>query len=148
MRVQSLLIALCLCLAAHADSDTEGGFLTGMLNNYLKGKTETKTNDSLPTQGKVKYGRKVTDYVTVPEFSGYVIGKYSYTSKEGVSPNNLFEIRLARFTVTGTVLRDFTYRVHFELKGGNPLRDAYLEWKHWPELAVRAGQFKRCFTFE
>lgn len=134
-----------------------GGFLTAPLNAYLARRASASLVTPLPQregQGEgldtlqPSYGRKLDKYFTIPKFSGYVVGKFGYTSRESASPSSSFEMRLVRFTVEGTLLSDFYYRVHLELKGGTPLRDAYLEWRRLPWLQVRVGQFKRCFTFE
>jgi hypothetical protein len=61
---------------------------------------------------------------------------------------------LARFILDGKI-GDFDWRAQIQgtnLKGpGEPtvqLVDLYAEWRKYPEFKVRAGQFKRAFTYE
>lgn len=138
-----LLFAPCsfpLALAEQTDEYQEG-FLTSYLNRGIeKAMEETADDDTL------RYGRHITKYVSAPQFGGYVNGKYSYSSQDNASENG-FECRLVRVYVSGTVLRDFKYRIQLELK--NPaMRDYTLEWVRFKEFQVKVGQFKRCFTYE
>lgn len=142
------IIFFCLLLSpsisfanTEPDDEYEEGFLTAYFNRGIeKVMTSAESKDN-----SLQYGRHVTKYVSVPKFGGYVIGKYSYSSKDGADENG-FGARLIRMYVSGTILRDFRYRVQLELK--NPaMRDYTLEWVRWKELQVKVGQFKRCFTY-
>ena len=53
-----------------------------------------------------------------------------------------------RLYVSGSVFRDFKYRLQLEVNGTPHIKDATLEWTHWKEFSIKAGQFKRAFTFE
>lgn len=60
-----------------------------------------------------------------------------------------FTINSARLVLSGTVYKEFDYVVSGELGGSSPaLWDAYLEWKHWPELQLRIGRYKQPFGLE
>ena len=86
-------------------------------------------------------------WVTVPRFGGYVVGFYKYDS-EDASRSEGFNVRFARVYVDGTILRDFNYRVQVDFVGTPRILDAYLEWARYKFITVKAGEFKRCFTFE
>lgn len=129
------------------DEQTEpAGFLTEALNQAVsKALTpEAKAGE----EEQVEYGRSVSKYMTAPRFGGYIIGSYKYSSQEGKHNGDGFNVRNVRMYVSGTVLRDFDYRVQVELSKTVHLKDAYLEWTRVKEARVKLGQFKRPFTFE
>jgi hypothetical protein len=137
-----LLFSVSFLVQAEQRDEYEEGFLTAYLNRAIEKAMSNEGQDDEPLQ----YGRHITKYVSAPKFGGYVIGKYGYSSKENADENG-FECRLVRMYVSGTILRDFKYRVQMELK--NPaMRDYTLEWVRWKELQVKVGQFKRCFTYD
>lgn len=85
------------------------------------------------------------------KFGGYIIGKTAWDSRsfdEASGQQDGFNLRLVRLYVDGYVFRDFKYRVQLEVNGTPHVKDATLEWVHWKEFSVKAGQFKRAFTFE
>lgn len=137
-----LLFSVSFLVQAEQSDEYEEGFLTAYLNRAIE---KAMSNDEAADE-PLQYGRHITKYVSAPKFGGYVIGKYGYSSKENADENG-FECRLVRMYVSGTILRDFRYRVQLELK--NPaMRDYTLEWVRWKELQVKVGQFKRCFTYD
>jgi len=104
------------------------------------------------------------------KFSGYGMLQYQATDKysnqtitnsngdlETVAVkdhSNAFNLRLARFILDGKI-SDFDWRVQIQgtnAKGaGEPtvqLIDLYAEWVAHKEFRIKAGQFKRAFTFE
>ena len=87
------------------------------------------------------------------KFSGYAMLQYQGEDKEG-SHSNTFNLRLARFILDGKN-GNFDWRAQIQGTNatgpGQPtvqLVDLYAEWRKYPEFKVRAGQFKRAFTFE
>ncbi len=87
------------------------------------------------------------------KFSGYGMLQYQGQDPEG-NHTNSFNLRLARFILDGKI-GDFDWRAQIQgtnVKGpGEPtvqLVDLYAEWRRYPEFKIRAGQFKRAFTFE
>lgn len=83
------------------------------------------------------------------KFGGYIIGKYGWENKTGsVNNGDGFNLRLVRLYVDGYLFRDFKYRLQLEVNKTPHIKDATLEWVHWKEFSVKAGQFKRAFTFE
>jgi phosphate-selective porin OprO and OprP len=54
-----------------------------------------------------------------------------------------FLMRKVRPILEGTLYRDFDFRLMPDFGSGQALlQDAYLEWRHWPWLKVRAGKYK------
>ena len=96
-----------------------------------------------------QYGRKVTDFTTGPKFGGYFIGKYSYTDQDGLNSSNGFSQRMTRVYVDVTILTDFKYRVQVQINNASfHMKDYFVEWAHWKDFSVKAGQYKRAFLFE
>ena len=87
------------------------------------------------------------------KLSGYGMLQYQGSDQEDAKSNS-FNLRLARFILDGKI-GDFDWRAQMQgtnAKGpGEPtvqLVDLYAEWVKHTEFRVRAGQFKRAFTFE
>ena len=96
---------------------------------------------------------KATKWYDNLKFSGYGMLQYQAEDKEG-GEHNEFNLRLARFILDGKI-GEFDWRAQIQgtnVKGpGEPtvqLVDLYAEWRKYPEFKIRAGQFKRAFTFE
>lgn len=92
--------------------------------------------------------------VSKPKFSGYMIGRYQASLQEG-NKSNSFSLRMARVSVGGRILDDFEYKIQGQINGntsalGNSPRivDLFVEWQKYGYFKVKAGQFKRPFTFE
>ena len=95
-----------------------------------------------------QYGYKLTDFASKPKFGAFIIGSYKYSSQEGANNGPGLGVRLIRTYVDGTVLRDFNYRIQFEINGTPHVKDFYLEWARYKEFSIKMGEFKRAFTFE
>lgn len=87
------------------------------------------------------------------KLSGYGMLQYQGQDAEGDKKNS-FNLRLARFILDGKI-GDIDWRAQIQgtnVKGpGEPtvqLVDLYAEWVKHKEFRVKAGQFKRAFTFE
>lgn len=147
--VGAVLVFFCLLfpgLQAWATDDYEEGFLTAYLNRGLE---RVMAPDTATHTQKLQYGRDVTRFVSAPKFGGYVVGKYEWSGKAGSHHGGGFSCRLVRAYLSGSILRDFKYRVQMELRNASPaMRDYTLEWVHWKEFQVKVGQFKRGFTYE
>lgn len=133
----TLLLAFGLLhfVAAHATGTDDEAFLD---TTY-----KTLQEKVLP---RAKWKR--SDIASVPQFGGYIIGSYKYDSQRGEHGGDGFGLRLARVYVDGTVMKDFKYRLQFELNGTPHVKDAFVAWSHWKEMEIKIGEFKRCFTFE
>jgi hypothetical protein len=123
----------------------EEGFITKFANNAI---SESMSSSSPAQEPGVKYGRNISGYASAPKFGGYIIGKYSYTDKEGSNSGDGFNARLIRMYVSGSVLTDFKYRVQVELNNTPHVKDYQIEWAKFDQFSVKMGQFKRPFTFE
>ena len=96
---------------------------------------------------------EVPAWVKNIKFSGYGMLQYQGQDPEG-NHSNSFNLRLARFILDGKI-GDFDWRAQIQGTNatgpGQPtvqLVDLYAEWRKYPEFKVRAGQFKRAFTYE
>ena len=96
---------------------------------------------------------EIPQWINNIKFSGYGMLQYQGTDQEDAK-SNTFDLRLARFILDGKI-GDFDWRAQIQgtnVKGpGEPtvqLVDLYAEWRKYPEFKVRAGQFKRAFTYE
>jgi len=141
-----LFFAIC-PLSLKAEDEYQEGFLTSYLNRAIEKGMEVSPRGDLEGAEPLAYGRNITKYVSVPQFGGYFIGKYSYSSKDNADANG-FDCRMVRFYVSGTILRDFKYRVQMEFRGTPAMRDYTLEWVRFKEFQIKVGQFKRSFTYE
>lgn len=137
--LKKILLPLAFCLLSSGMSHAESVDDEVFLDTTYK----TLQNAVLP---KAKWKR--SDIASVPKFGGYVIGSYKYDSRSAEYGGDGFGLRLARVYVDGTVMKDFKYRLQFELNGTPHVKDAFIAWSHWKELEVKVGEFKRCFTFE
>ena len=92
------------------------------------------------------------------KFSGYVMSQYQYSDKEnnqGEKDANSFNIRMVRLALEGRLLHDFYWKVQLQANGNTSdlgssprLVDAFAEWQKYDAFKIKAGQFKRPFTFE
>ena len=96
---------------------------------------------------------EVPQWVKNIKFSGYGMIQYQAQDPEDNHTNSI-NLRLARFILDGKI-GDFDWRAQIQgtnVKGpGEPtvqLVDLYAEWAKYKEFRVKAGQFKRAFTFE
>ena len=130
-----------------SDERLEEGFATHYLNKAIeKGMASA---DAATDGKKMKYGRKVSDYVSAPKFGGYYIGKYSYSDKAGAKGGDGFTQRLIRMYVDGSILKDFKYRIQIQLNNASfHMKDVFIEWAKYDFFKVKVGQYKRAFGFE
>lgn len=132
--VLALMMALS-TLGSHAEPHEDEAFLDTTYHTIQDALTK-----------KVKW--KHSDVASIPKFGGYVIGSYKYNNQPDDHGGDGFGIRLIRVYVDGTIMKDFKYRLQFELNGTPHVKDAFVAWSKWKELEVKVGEFKRCFTFE
>ena len=114
--------------------------------------TEVQETTQAP-QAEDKSKIELPAWVKNIKFSGYGMLQYIWQDPEG-NGSNTFNLRLARFILDGKI-GDFDWRAQIQGTNatgpGQPtvqLVDLYAEWRRFPEFKVRAGQFKRAFTFE
>ena len=111
------------------------------------------TTGALAQQGKPKIS-----VVSDIKFSGYVMSQYQYSDKEandGTKDINTFNIRMVRMALEGRLMQDFYWKVQLQANGNTSdlgssprMVDAFAEWQKFDAFKVKAGQFKRPFTFE
>lgn len=88
------------------------------------------------------------------KFSGYVMSQYQYTSQDSKESNS-FNIRMVRMALEGRLMKDFYWKVQLQVNGNTSdlgssprMVDAFAEWQKYEAFKIKAGQFKRPFTFE
>ena len=131
--------------------------LTGMA--LLMAMTVTANAETLAEVEEVQAEHQEKATIELPawvkniKFSGYGMLQYQGEDKEGAH-SNTFNLRLARFILDGKI-GDFDWRAQIQGTNatgpGQPtvqLVDLYAEWRKYPEFKIRAGQFKRAFTYE
>lgn len=88
------------------------------------------------------------------KFSGYVMSQYQYTDQDSKESNS-FNIRMVRMALEGSLMKDFYWKVQLQVNGNTSdlgssprMVDAFAEWQKYEAFKIKAGQFKRPFTFE
>ena len=135
------LIAMLIAMIGTASAEAEATTEPGAEVEEIQATTADKTTVEVPA------------WVKNIKFSGYGMLQYQGQDKDGAHSNS-FNLRLARFILDGKI-GEFDWRAQIQgtnAKGpGEPtvqLVDLYAEWVKHKEFKIRAGQFKRAFTFE
>ena len=92
------------------------------------------------------------------KFSGYGMVQYQASDKDGAETNG-FNLRLVRMSLEGRAHQDFYWKAQMQINGNTydpdnagktdiRLVDLFGEWQKYEFFKVKAGQFKRPFTFE
>lgn len=81
------------------------------------------------------------------KLSGYGMVQYRGNDKSG-DKENWFDLRLVRLALDGRVEKDWYWKLQMQVNGTPRLVDAFAEWQKYDFLCIKAGQFKRPFTFE
>ena len=100
---------------------------------------------------------KSTKWYDNLKFSGYGMVQYQASDKDGAE-SNAFNLRLVRMALEGRAHEDFYWKVQMQINGNTydpdksstdiRLVDLFGEWQKYEFFKVKAGQFKRPFTFE
>ena len=140
------------------------GMMALLMAMAIPANAETLADETVATAAEVEKSTEVAQadhktrielpaWVKNIKFSGYGMLQYQGQDPEG-NHSNTFKLRLARFILDGKI-GDFDWRAQIQGTNatgpGQPtvqLVDLYAEWRRFPEFKVRAGQFKRAFTFE
>jgi len=125
--------------------------LMALMTIPVSAETLTEVEEVQDTQQKETV--EIPAWVKNIKFSGYGMLQYQGQDPEG-NHSNSFNLRLARFILDGKI-GDFDWRAQIQGTNatgpGQPtvqLVDLYAEWRKYPEFKIRAGQFKRAFTYE
>ena len=88
------------------------------------------------------------------KFSGYVMTQFQASDQDDKESNS-FNIRMVRMALEGRLLHDFYWKVQLQANGNTSdlgssprMVDAFAEWQKYDAFKIKAGQFKRPFTFE
>ncbi|MBQ8047093.1 MAG: porin [Prevotella sp.] len=106
---------------------------------------------SLATQAQEK---SVPAWINNVKLSGYGMVQYQASDKENAEENS-FNLRLVRIALEGNIQKDWYWKMQLQVNGNTStlgssprLVDAFAEWQKHSFFKVKAGQFKRPFTFE
>ena len=149
------LMALVALATFSASADTEVG--NGQVLDPAQGLDPLTAEEVATLEAMEATQEKATielpAWVKNIKFSGYGMLQYQGEDKENAHTNT-FNLRLARFILDGKI-GDFYWRAQIQGTNatgpGQPtvqLVDLYAEWRKYPEFKIRAGQFKRAFTYE
>jgi hypothetical protein len=88
------------------------------------------------------------------KLSGYGIMQYQYSNQKG-SENNSFNLRMARVSLDGRVLKDWYWKTQIQFNGNTSnlgssprIVDLFVEWQHFDWMRIKMGQFKNPIFFE
>ena len=107
-------------------------------------------------QDKKEEGKsiKIPAWISDVKLSGYGMLQYQASSQKNAKANS-FNLRLARISLDGRIANDFYWKAQIQFNGntstlGSSPRvvDLFAEWQKYKFFMVKAGQFKRPFTFE
>ncbi len=112
---------------------------------------------SLVTIGTYAQEKKTIElpaWINNLKLSGYGMLQYQGSDKEGAK-ENAFNLRLLRLSLEGRIQQDWYWKMQLQINGNisslnaSPrIVDAFAEWQKYKFFMVKAGQFKRPFTFE
>ncbi|MEI6083504.1 MAG: porin [Verrucomicrobiota bacterium] len=111
---------------------------------------EAAKTSPVVTAGKDGFSLKSADGNFVLKLKGVVQADSRwYLDDQAKNGTDTFLIRRARPILEGTLFKDFDFRLMPDF-GNNQvvLFDAYVEWKHWPELKLKVGKFKSPYGLE
>ncbi len=88
------------------------------------------------------------------KFSGYVMTQFQASDQEDKESNS-FNIRMVRMALEGRLMQDLYWKVQIQANGNTSdlgssprMVDAFAEWQKYDAFKIKAGQFKRPFSFE
>ena len=88
------------------------------------------------------------------KFSGYVMSQFQASDQEDKESNS-FNIRMVRMALEGRLMHDLYWKVQIQANGNTSdlgssprMVDAFAEWQKYDAFKIKAGQFKRPFSFE
>ena len=97
---------------------------------------------------------KLPSWVNNMNFSGYGMVQYQAEDEDG-KEHNEFNLRLVRLALDGRIANDWYWKAQLQINGNTStlgssprLVDLFAEWQKYKFIRVKAGQFKRPFTFE
>lgn len=97
---------------------------------------------------------KMPSWISDVKLSGYGIVQYQASTQENAKSNS-FNLRLGRISLDGRIAKDFYWKAQIQFNGNTStlgtsprLVDLFAEWQKYKFFMVKAGQFKRPFTFE
>lgn len=97
---------------------------------------------------------EIPQWINNLKLSGYGMLQYQAQDKYEAH-DNTFNLRIARMALEGRIGKDFYWKTQIQISGNTSsvgssprLVDLFGEWQKYKYFMVKAGQFKRPFTFE
>lgn len=97
---------------------------------------------------------EIPQWINNLKLSGYGMLQYQGVDKYEAH-DNTFNLRIARMALEGRIGKDFYWKTQIQISGNTSsvgssprLVDLFGEWQKYKYFMVKAGQFKRPFTFE
>lgn len=97
---------------------------------------------------------KLPEWFTDVKLSGYGMVQYQASNKDDAKANS-FNLRMVRISLDGRIANDFYWKLQMQVNGNTAtlgssprIVDCFAEWQRYDFFRVKAGQFKRAFTFE
>ncbi len=88
------------------------------------------------------------------KLSGYALTQYQASFQKNAEENS-FNVRMLRLALDGRIANDFYWKAQLQFNGNTSnlgssprMVDLFAEWQKYDYFRVKAGQFKRPFTFE
>lgn len=114
-----------------------------------------KMQEPQPTEEKPKKSSfKIPQWIKNIKLSGFAIVEYKGQDQKYAKTNS-FNLRYLRLALEGRIAKHFFWKVQMQANGQTSslgksprLVDLYGEWQKFEFLRIKAGQFKRPFTFE
>lgn len=101
-----------------------------------------------------KAQEKKQTWINNVKLSGYSIIQYQASSQEEAKSNS-FNLRIARVSLDGRILKDFYWKAQIQFNGNTStlgsspkVVDLFAEWQKYDFFRVKIGQFKNPFTYE
>lgn len=114
------------------------------------------TTMGLQAQEKKEGGKtiQIPSWISDVKLSGYGMLQYQANTQKGAKSNS-FNLRIGRISLDGRIANDFYWKAQIQFNGNTSslgtsprLVDLFAEWQKYKYFMVKAGQFKRPFTFE
>ena len=135
MRIRFIIFFLLFAILGFANDSTKHAFVEKLAN----------TDHTSNADGERIEKEKMSAVNYVPEIHGTVRAKYEYSP---ITDASRFQVRNARFSVTGNVHQMVAYKAELELsdRGQTRILDAYVRVLPVKGLALTMGQVKKQFS--
>ncbi|MBI5407403.1 MAG: hypothetical protein HZA18_06890 [Nitrospirae bacterium] len=119
------------------------GIITDQQLKEINNESMNEVNASYRNGFKLETG----DHRFSLQLGGKIRADFRYFANN--SAFDTFDLRKAKFSVGGTVFKDYDYKLSVGFDSGTAkLKDAYIRYNFSPDIQLKAGQFKHPFGYE